>query len=74
MLIYLDLYHCLVILFSAFVFRYQVFLQVKQDLLQGRLPCPFNTAAQLGAYAIQCMCFCSNDIALLLSVLSAILF
>ncbi|XP_015274138.1 PREDICTED: band 4.1-like protein 4A [Gekko japonicus] len=33
--------------------RYQVFLQVKQDLLQGRLPCPFNIAAQLGAYAIQ---------------------
>ncbi|KAB1280659.1 Band 4.1-like protein 4A, partial [Camelus dromedarius] len=34
--------------------RYQFFLQVKQDVLQGRLPCPVNTAAQLGAYAIQC--------------------
>ncbi|XP_071588060.1 band 4.1-like protein 4A isoform X3 [Heliangelus exortis] len=33
--------------------RYQFFLQVKQDVLQGRLPCPFNTAAQLGAYIIQ---------------------
>nr|XP_019583349.1 PREDICTED: band 4.1-like protein 4A isoform X3 [Rhinolophus sinicus] len=33
--------------------RYQFFLQVKQDVLQGRLPCPVNTAAQLGAYAIQ---------------------
>nr|XP_006012878.1 PREDICTED: band 4.1-like protein 4A [Latimeria chalumnae] len=33
--------------------RYQFFLQVKQDVLQGRLPCPFNTAAQLGSYAIQ---------------------
>lgn len=33
--------------------RYQFFLQVKQDVLQGRLPCPFNIAAQLGAYAIQ---------------------
>ncbi|XP_054843214.1 band 4.1-like protein 4A isoform X2 [Eublepharis macularius] len=33
--------------------RYQVFLQVKQDVLQGRLPCPINIAAQLGAYAIQ---------------------
>uniref|UniRef100_A0ACB8EQP5 Uncharacterized protein n=1 Tax=Sphaerodactylus townsendi TaxID=933632 RepID=A0ACB8EQP5_9SAUR len=32
---------------------YQIFLQVKQDVLQGRLPCPFNIAAQLGAYAIQ---------------------
>ncbi|MGH0163940.1 UNVERIFIED_CONTAM: hypothetical protein FKN15_046036 [Acipenser sinensis] len=34
--------------------RYQFLLQVKQDVLQGRLPCPFNIAAQLGAYAIQC--------------------
>uniref|UniRef100_A0A6I8NLH5 Band 4.1-like protein 4A n=1 Tax=Ornithorhynchus anatinus TaxID=9258 RepID=A0A6I8NLH5_ORNAN len=33
--------------------RYQFFLQVKQDVLQGRMPCPVNTAAQLGAYAIQ---------------------
>ncbi|XP_066459152.1 band 4.1-like protein 4A isoform X2 [Eleutherodactylus coqui] len=33
--------------------RYQFFLQVKQDVLQGRLPCPINIAAQLGAYAIQ---------------------
>ncbi|KAM9252939.1 band 4.1-like protein 4A isoform 2-T2 [Dugong dugon] len=35
------------------VTRYQFFLQVKQDVLQGRLPCPVNIAAQLGAYAIQ---------------------
>ncbi|XP_057286836.1 band 4.1-like protein 4A isoform X3 [Pezoporus wallicus] len=35
------------------VTRYQFFLQVKQDVLQGRLPCPSNTAAQLGAYIIQ---------------------
>ncbi|XP_004678539.1 PREDICTED: band 4.1-like protein 4A isoform X1 [Condylura cristata] len=33
--------------------RYQFFLQVKQDVLQGRLPCSVNIAAQLGAYAIQ---------------------
>ncbi|XP_072453532.1 band 4.1-like protein 4A isoform X2 [Notamacropus eugenii] len=33
--------------------RYQFFLQVKQDVLQGRLPCPVNIAAQLGAYALQ---------------------
>ncbi|NWI18591.1 E41LA protein, partial [Crypturellus soui] len=33
--------------------RYQFFLQVKQDVLQGRLPCTINTAAQLGAYVIQ---------------------
>uniref|UniRef100_A0A672NN64 Band 4.1-like protein 4 n=1 Tax=Sinocyclocheilus grahami TaxID=75366 RepID=A0A672NN64_SINGR len=34
--------------------RYEFFLQVKQDVLQGRLPCPFNISAQLGALAIQC--------------------
>ncbi|EHB07142.1 Band 4.1-like protein 4A [Heterocephalus glaber] len=33
--------------------RYQFFLQVKQDVLQGRLPCSVNIAAQLGASAIQ---------------------
>ncbi|XP_069481595.1 band 4.1-like protein 4A isoform X5 [Ambystoma mexicanum] len=33
--------------------RYQFFLQVKQDVLQGRMPCPVNIAAQLGAYAVQ---------------------
>ncbi|XP_005382214.1 PREDICTED: band 4.1-like protein 4A isoform X4 [Chinchilla lanigera] len=33
--------------------RYQFFLQVKQDVLQGRLPCSVNIAAQLGAYAVQ---------------------
>ncbi|XP_060700434.1 band 4.1-like protein 4 isoform X2 [Hemiscyllium ocellatum] len=33
--------------------RYQFFLQVKQDVLQGRLPCPLDIASQLGAYAIQ---------------------
>ncbi|XP_059395048.1 band 4.1-like protein 4 isoform X1 [Carassius carassius] len=33
--------------------RYEFFLQVKQDVLQGRLPCPLNISAQLGALAIQ---------------------
>ncbi|XP_051972817.1 band 4.1-like protein 4 isoform X1 [Xyrauchen texanus] len=33
--------------------RYQFFLQVKQDVLQGRLPCAFNISAQLAALAIQ---------------------
>ncbi|EEB16103.1 4.1 G protein, putative [Pediculus humanus corporis] len=33
--------------------RYQFFLQVKQDILQGRLPVSFETAAELGAYAVQ---------------------
>ncbi|KAM8933746.1 tyrosine-protein phosphatase non-receptor type 4 [Pelodytes ibericus] len=33
--------------------RYQYFLQIKQDVLSGRLPCPYNTAALLAAYAVQ---------------------
>ncbi|CAG0894157.1 unnamed protein product [Darwinula stevensoni] len=32
---------------------YQFFLQVKQDILQGRLPIPFDLSVELGAYAIQ---------------------
>lgn len=35
-------------------FRYQFFLQVKQDILQGRLPVSFDLAAELGAYVVQC--------------------
>lgn len=34
--------------------RYQLFLQVKQDVLQGRLPVSFEMAAELGAYIVQC--------------------
>ncbi|XP_060765174.1 band 4.1-like protein 4 isoform X3 [Neoarius graeffei] len=33
--------------------RYQFFLQIKQDVLQGRLPCPFSVSAQMAALAIQ---------------------
>ncbi|CAB3369551.1 Hypothetical predicted protein [Cloeon dipterum] len=33
--------------------RYQFFLQVKQDILQGRLPVTFDLATELGAYVIQ---------------------
>ncbi|CAL1581314.1 unnamed protein product [Knipowitschia caucasica] len=33
--------------------RYQFFLQIKQDILTGRLPCPHNTAALLASYAVQ---------------------
>lgn len=40
--------------FSRLLFRYQLFLQVKQDVLQGRLPISFELAAELGAYIIQC--------------------
>lgn len=34
--------------------RYQFFLQIKQDILQGRLPVSFDLAAELGAYVVQC--------------------
>ncbi|XP_051760786.1 tyrosine-protein phosphatase non-receptor type 4 isoform X2 [Ctenopharyngodon idella] len=33
--------------------RYLYFLQIKQDILSGRLPCPHNTAALLASYAVQ---------------------
>ncbi|KAG2459381.1 tyrosine-protein phosphatase non-receptor type 4 isoform X1 [Polypterus senegalus] len=33
--------------------RYQYFLQLKQDILTGRLPCPYNTAALLASFAVQ---------------------
>ncbi|XP_055923467.1 uncharacterized protein DDB_G0287625 isoform X2 [Eupeodes corollae] len=33
--------------------RYQIFLQVKQDVLQGRLPVSFELAAELGAFVVQ---------------------
>lgn len=38
--------------------RYQFFLQVKQDILQSRLPVPFELAAELFALAVQCKCVC----------------
>ena len=33
--------------------RYQFFLQIKRDMLQGRIPVSMETAAQLGAFAVQ---------------------
>ncbi|KAK3579914.1 hypothetical protein CHS0354_012454 [Potamilus streckersoni] len=33
--------------------RYQLFLQIKQDILQGRLPISFDDAAELFSYAVQ---------------------
>eukprot|EP00057_Strongylocentrotus_purpuratus_P018857 XP_011673331.1 PREDICTED: band 4.1-like protein 4A isoform X2 [Strongylocentrotus purpuratus] len=38
---------------SEEVTRYQFFLQLKMDMLQGRLPCSFNLASELFAYAVQ---------------------
>ncbi|CAG9770039.1 unnamed protein product [Ceutorhynchus assimilis] len=33
--------------------RYQFFLQLKQDILEGRLDCPQETSVKLAAYALQ---------------------
>ncbi|XP_078119410.1 tyrosine-protein phosphatase non-receptor type 4 [Sander vitreus] len=33
--------------------RYQYYLQIKQDIVTGRLPCPHNTAALLASYSVQ---------------------
>ena len=35
-------------------FRYQFCLQVKQDILQGRLPVAPDLASELSALAVQC--------------------
>lgn len=40
--------------FIFFYFRYQFFLQVKKDILQGRLPVTTELAAELAALALQC--------------------
>lgn len=34
--------------------RYQFFLQLKQDILEGRLECPDNVTVELAALALQC--------------------
>lgn len=34
--------------------RYQFFLQLKQDVLEGKLHCPHQVAVQLAALALQC--------------------
>lgn len=33
--------------------RYQFYLQIKRDILQGRLPVPLNTACLLASYSVQ---------------------
>ena len=37
--------------------RYQFFLQVKQDVLQGRLPVTQDLAVELAALSLQCKFF-----------------
>ncbi|XP_065317575.1 protein 4.1-like isoform X1 [Gordionus sp. m RMFG-2023] len=33
--------------------RYQFFLQLKREILTGKLPCPYETSVELSAYALQ---------------------
>ena len=40
--------------FKSSYLRYQLFLQLKQDILTGRLVPPHNTAIQMAALALQC--------------------
>lgn len=47
-----------------FCCRYQFFLQLKQDIVTGKLPCPFEVAVQLAGFALQCK---QNDCGLLLT-------
>lgn len=37
--------------------RYQFFLQLKQDILDGKLECPHQTAVELSALSLQCKSF-----------------
>lgn len=47
------LLYCCSCLLAFVAHRYQLYLQVKQDILQGRLPVSFELAAELGAYVVQ---------------------
>ena len=49
--------------------RYQFFLQVKQDVLQGRLPVTQDLAVELAALSLQCKFF-----AVILVVMSVSIF
>lgn len=48
------LFYFVFVFFLLIPHRYQLFLQVKQDVLQGRLPVTYEMATELGAYVIQC--------------------
>jgi len=48
-------------LFPTTCCRYQFFLQLKQDILQGRVPVTQELMAELGAYVVQCE-YIHNDI------------
>jgi len=37
-----------------FCYRYHFFLQLKKDILEGKLVVPYKSAALLASYAVQC--------------------
>lgn len=45
---------CFGLICFALYCRYHFFLQVKRDILEGRLVTPTSTAALLASFAIQC--------------------
>ena len=55
---YLNLYSCnahsMFALNAFYFYRYQLFLQLKQDVLTGRLQPPNNISVQLAALSLQC--------------------
>lgn len=60
-----DLY-ALILTFVHSLCRYEFFLQLKQDIQMGRLECPFETAVELGSYALQCEYLSTRQGALIL--------
>ena len=41
---------------SLFCCRYHFFLQLKRDIVEGRLVIPYKSAVLLASYAVQCKC------------------
>jgi hypothetical protein len=39
-----------------FSFRYHFFLQLKKDIVEGKLVVPYKSAVVLASYSVQCMC------------------
>ena len=46
--------HIMLSLTELFPPRYQFFLQLKLDLLSGKLECPYATSVELAAASLQC--------------------
>lgn len=42
--------------------RYQFYLQIRRDILQGKLQLPSSTACLIASYTVQCKYFENNDL------------